>query len=108
MQPSAIRATPILICRVSYQCHSFAEPVNVSFSDFTLVHSAQAKDKYEKTAVKFLDFEGKKYEQWMAATEHNLPMLMNKPLLVITSESQSQGEPVRIFLRLLTYTHQTQ
>lgn len=108
MQPSAIRATPIQICRVSYQCHSFAEPVNVSFSDLTLVHSAQAKDKYEKTAVKFLDFEGKKYEQWMAATERNLPMLMNKPLLVITSESQSQGEPVRIFLCLLTYTHQTQ
>ncbi|XP_035496799.2 dynein axonemal heavy chain 10-like [Scophthalmus maximus] len=44
--------------------------------------SKVAKDKYVQVALQFRDYEVKKYERWLAETEHNLPLLMKKALLV--------------------------
>lgn len=55
-------------------------------------------------AVQIRDYEVKKYKNWMAETEHNLPLLMKKTLLdKITSEKQIQAELVYILYYLLTY-----
>lgn len=64
----------------------------------------KAKDKYTEIAVKFRDYEVKKYEHWLAETECTLPLLMKKHLLVmITSENQNQAELVCISRYLFAY-----
>lgn len=71
--------------------------INWPTSNVTLVHSVQAKAKYEKMALKIRDYKVKKYEHWTAETERNLPLLIKMPLLlIVTSKSPIQAESVRI------------
>ncbi|KAK2902109.1 hypothetical protein Q8A73_011855 [Channa argus] len=51
-----------------------------------------AKEKYIEIAVQMREYEQKKYEDWLAKTERNLPLLMKKPLLV-TNENLIQDVP---------------
>lgn len=54
------------------------------------------------------DYEVKKYEQWTAETECNLPLLMKKPLLVmIITENQTQEELVFNSFYLITFMSYT-
>ncbi|XP_071339029.1 dynein axonemal heavy chain 10 [Trachinotus anak] len=52
-----------------------------------------AKEKYVEMALKLKDYEISNYETWVTQTEHNLPLLMKKPLLVmITTQDRIQSE----------------
>lgn len=53
----------------------------------------QAHDKYVKIGTQIRDYEKNKYSCWQAETEHTLPLLMKKPLLV-THEQAIPGELV--------------
>ncbi|XP_037633762.1 dynein heavy chain 10, axonemal [Sebastes umbrosus] len=44
-----------------------------------------AKSRYVEMAMQFKDYQIKKYENWLAETECNLPLLMKKSLLVIST-----------------------
>lgn len=56
-------------------------------------------DKYEEMALKLIEYELKKYDDWKTETEHSLPLLMKKPLLaLLTNESHSQ-------VHLVGFTH---
>lgn len=50
-----------------------------------LVAFAQARHMYEEMAMKLRDYEMKKYASWKAVTERNLPLLIKRPLLVMTT-----------------------
>lgn len=77
--------------------NNYINQISWSTSNVTLVHSVQAKAKYEKMALKIREYKVKKYEHWTAETERNLPLLIKMPLLlIVTSKSPIQAEPVRI------------
>lgn len=70
-----------------------------------MLHSLQAKDKYKEVAMRIRDYEKKQYENWNAETEANLPLLLKKPLLVMSkNENQIQAELVCISLFYLLLT----
>ncbi|KAL7391500.1 hypothetical protein ABVT39_010104 [Epinephelus coioides] len=85
----AIRWVRFLFHRIKRTILSFLDVSEMLENE----QSKAAKDKYTEIAVKFRDYEVKKYEHWLAETECTLPLLMKKHLLVmITSENQNQAE----------------
>uniref|UniRef100_A0A4W6G9Y8 Dynein axonemal heavy chain 10 n=1 Tax=Lates calcarifer TaxID=8187 RepID=A0A4W6G9Y8_LATCA len=76
----SIRWVRSLLHRIKHTILPFLE-VHQNVIETSLLHSAQAKDKYVEMAMQIRDYEVKKYEQWTAETECNLPLLMKKPLL---------------------------
>lgn len=84
--------------------NNYINQISWSTSNVTLVHSVQAKAKYEKMALKIRDYKVKKFEHWTAETERNLPLLIKMPLLlIVTSKSPIQAESVCISCILLLF-----
>ncbi|XP_058491324.1 dynein axonemal heavy chain 10 [Solea solea] len=75
----SIRWVRSLLYRIKHTILPFLEVPEMQESEKWKV----AKDKYTQVALQFRDYEAKKYEQWLAETEHNLPLLMKKNLLVV-------------------------
>ncbi|KAM9858629.1 dynein axonemal heavy chain 10 [Aulostomus maculatus] len=87
----AIRWTRSLFHRIKHPMLLFMTMPGMMESD----QGGVAKNKYTKLAMKIKNYEVKKYECWLVDTEHNLPLLMKKTLLVmISKENQVQTELV--------------
>ncbi|XP_031164939.2 dynein heavy chain 10, axonemal [Sander lucioperca] len=85
----AIRWVQSLIHRIKHTILPFLKVPEMLESE----QSKAAKDRYIEMALQLTDYEKKKYDYWLAKTEHNLPLLMKKTLFVmITDENQIQAE----------------
>ncbi|XP_069379878.1 dynein axonemal heavy chain 10 isoform X1 [Paralichthys olivaceus] len=74
-----------LLFRIKHTILTFLEVPEIMESN----QSKVAKDKYVQVAIQFRDYELKKHEHWLVETEHKLPLLMKKSLLVmITTQNQ--------------------
>lgn len=58
---------------------------------------------YEEMAMKLRDYEMKKYASWKAVTERNLPLLIKRPLLVMTTSKSHIQVELHFYLCLCTY-----
>uniref|UniRef100_A0A8D3BG74 AAA+ ATPase domain-containing protein n=1 Tax=Scophthalmus maximus TaxID=52904 RepID=A0A8D3BG74_SCOMX len=54
-----------------------------------------AKDKYVQVALQFRHYEMETYEHWLAVTDHNLPLLIKKNLLVTEKQIPAELRGVR-------------
>lgn len=88
----AIRWTRFLFHRIKYAILPFLKVPEMLDCEKNKVF-AQAREKYVGMAEQLKDYEAAKYESWMAETEHNLPLLMKKPILaMVTSKNSTQTE----------------